>query len=86
MLDILFSGVGKWPVARGIFGSCLCTYVLVISPRPLAVIIVIPSILGGQDAHFPENQAGLIDRRVHDERFLVVKGFVNVYIAKLKSL
>jgi len=74
MMDILFWGVGKWPVARGIFASCLCTYVLVISPRPLAVIIVIPSILGGQDAHIPENQAGLIDRRVHDERFLVVGG------------
>ena len=33
-----------------------------------------------------ENQAGLIDRRVHNETFFVVEGFVNVYIAKLKSL
>ena len=70
---MLFWGVGKWPVARGIFGSCLCTDVLVISPRPLAVFIVTPSILW-QDAHFPENQARPMDRRVHDERFLVVGG------------
>ena len=74
---------GNW--GWGQVGSCLCTYLLVIF-LPASRIIVIPSILGGQDAHLPENQSGLIDRRVYDERFFVVGGFVNVYIAKLKSL